>query len=77
MEVRGKRERKTGKFSSLRLNVNSQKRFDDGIFVVKNPVKFRNDIQELMNLNAGIIREETKAEIWTGKNFEPEEGVLF
>ena len=60
MEVRGKRERKTGKFSSLRLNVNSQKRFDDGIFVVKNPVKFRNDIQELMNLNAGIIREETK-----------------
>ena len=60
MEVRGKRERKAGKFSSLRLNVNSQKRFDDGIFVVKNPVKFRNDIQELMNLNAGIIREETK-----------------
>ena len=60
MEVRGKRERKAGKFSSLRLNVNSQKRFDDGIFVVKDPVKFRNEIQELMNLNAGIIREETK-----------------
>ncbi|HZD36076.1 MAG TPA: hypothetical protein VE130_12800, partial [Nitrososphaeraceae archaeon] len=29
-------------------------------FVVKDPVKFRNDIQELMKLNAGIIREETK-----------------
>ena len=44
----------------MRLNVNSRKRFDDGIFIVKNPVKFRNDIQELMKLNAGIIREETK-----------------
>ena len=44
----------------MRLNVNSQKRFDDGIFVVKDPIKFRNEIQELMNLNAGIIREETK-----------------
>jgi succinate dehydrogenase/fumarate reductase flavoprotein subunit len=59
-EVRGKSEIKTEKLSSLRLNVNSQKRFDDGIFVVKNPVRFRNEIQELMNLNAGIIREETK-----------------
>ena len=45
---------------ALRLNVNSRKRFEDGIFVVKNPIKFRNDIQELMKLNAGIIREETK-----------------
>lgn len=59
-EVREKRKRKTGERSSLRLNVNNRKRFENGIFVVKDPVKFRNDIQELMKLNAGIIREETK-----------------
>ncbi|MGH9979572.1 MAG: FAD-binding protein, partial [Nitrososphaeraceae archaeon] len=58
---KGERESKTGKLSSsLRLNVNNRERFEDEIFVVKNPVKFRNDIQELMKLNAGIIREETK-----------------
>ena len=32
----------------------------DGIFIVKEPIKFRNEIQELMNQDAGIIREETK-----------------
>ena len=42
------------------MMVNSRKRFEDEIFVVKDPVKFRNEIQELMNLYAGIIREETK-----------------
>jgi succinate dehydrogenase / fumarate reductase flavoprotein subunit len=41
-------------------NVNKQKEFDDGIFVVKEPITFRNKIQELMKYNAGIIREETK-----------------
>ena len=49
--------------SGLRLNVNNQKGFDDdddGIFIVKEPTKFRNEIQELMKQNAGIIREETK-----------------
>src|SRR5215210_8024494 len=47
--------------SELRLNVNNQKGFDDeGIFIVKEPIKFRNEIQELMKQNAGIIREETK-----------------
>jgi succinate dehydrogenase / fumarate reductase, flavoprotein subunit len=49
--------------SELRLNVNNQKGFDDdddGIFIVKEPTKFRNEIQELMKQNAGIIREETK-----------------
>lgn len=30
------------------------------IFVVKEPIKFRNEIQELMKQNAGIIRNETK-----------------
>ena len=59
-EEREKSKRKTGEPSGLRIDVNSRKRFEDEIFVVKNPVKFRNEIQELMNLNAGIIREETK-----------------
>ncbi|MGH9974659.1 MAG: FAD-binding protein [Nitrososphaeraceae archaeon] len=57
-EVRGKR--KTEVPSPLRLNVNSQKESEDGIFVVKGPDKFRDEIQELMKQNAGIIREETK-----------------
>jgi succinate dehydrogenase / fumarate reductase, flavoprotein subunit len=47
--------------SELRLNVNNQKEFDDDrIFIVKEPIKFRNEIQEIMKQNAGIIREETK-----------------
>ena len=39
-----------------------KKEFDDSgdIFIVKEPIKFRNEIQELMKQNAGIIREETK-----------------
>ena len=41
-------------------NINNQKEFDDGIFIVKEPITFRNEIQELMKYNAGIIREETK-----------------
>ena len=51
--------KKTGQ-SQLRLNVNNQKEFEDGIFIVKEPIKFLNEIQELMNQDAGIIREETK-----------------
>lgn len=46
--------------SLLGPNVNNQKEFDDGIFIVKEPIRFRNEIQELMKQNAGIIREETK-----------------
>ena len=53
-------KRKTGVPSPLRLTVNRQKEFEDVIFVVKEPVKFRDEIQELMNHNAGIIREESK-----------------
>jgi succinate dehydrogenase / fumarate reductase flavoprotein subunit len=49
--------RKTG---LLGPNVTNHKEFDDEIFIVKEPVKFRDEIQELMNLNAGIIREESK-----------------
>jgi succinate dehydrogenase/fumarate reductase flavoprotein subunit len=41
-------------------NINNQKEFDDGIFIVKEPITFRNEIQELMKYNAGIIREETR-----------------
>jgi succinate dehydrogenase / fumarate reductase, flavoprotein subunit len=43
------------------VNDNEKKEFDDiGTFVVKEPIKFRNEIQELMKQNAGIIREQTK-----------------
>ena len=56
-EVREKQ--KTGP-SLLGSNINNQIEFDDGIFVVKEPVTFRNEIQELMKYNAGIIREDTK-----------------
>ena len=61
-EVEGDKE-KTRRPSPPRLivNNNNQKEFDDdGIFIVKEPIKFRNEIQELMKQNAGIIREETK-----------------
>ena len=50
---------KTGP-SLLRSKINDQVGFDDGIVVVKEPITFRNEIQELMKYNAGIIREETK-----------------
>ena len=58
MEVREKR--KTGTPSQLRLKVNNQEVSENGIFVVKEPARFRNEIQELMKQNAGIIRDETK-----------------
>ncbi|HZL23857.1 MAG TPA: FAD-binding protein, partial [Nitrososphaeraceae archaeon] len=35
----------------------------DEIFIVKEPIMFLNEIQELMKQNAGIIREETKLKI--------------
>jgi succinate dehydrogenase / fumarate reductase flavoprotein subunit len=44
----------------VHLTVNDQNEFDDLFCVVKDPIKFRNEIQQLMNQNAGIIREETK-----------------
>jgi succinate dehydrogenase/fumarate reductase flavoprotein subunit len=60
--------KKTEAPSTRQSNVdNNQKNegFDDdyyyeGIFVVKEPIKFRNEIQELMKQNAGIIREEAR-----------------
>ena len=55
---------KTGASSPPRSNTHNQKKgFNDdygGIFVVKEPINFRNHIQEIMKQNAGIIREETK-----------------
>jgi succinate dehydrogenase / fumarate reductase flavoprotein subunit len=58
MEVREKS--KTGTPSQLRLKVNNQEEFEHRIFEVKEPTKFRNEIQELMKQDAGIIRDETK-----------------
>jgi succinate dehydrogenase / fumarate reductase, flavoprotein subunit len=55
--------------SQIKSNVDNQtKGLDDnndddyygGIFVVKEPIKFRNEIQELMKQNAGIVREQTR-----------------
>ena len=54
------RERQKTGPSPLRFKINTQVGFDDRIFVVKEPITFRNEIQELMKYNAGIIREETK-----------------
>jgi succinate dehydrogenase / fumarate reductase, flavoprotein subunit len=59
-EKRAKGKGKTREPSSLQVDVNSRNRFEEEIFEVKEPIKFRDEIQELMNLNAGIIREETK-----------------
>ena len=59
----GKRE-KTEEASPphIRRNFDNEKKEidDNGIFIIKEPIKFRNKIQELMKQNAGIIREEIK-----------------
>ena len=59
--------KKTEASSRLESNIdNAKKGFnynDDyyaGIFVVNKPITFRNEIQELMKQNAGIIREQTR-----------------
>jgi succinate dehydrogenase / fumarate reductase flavoprotein subunit len=57
-------DKKTGESSppmQSNVNKNEKKDFGDiGIFIIKEPIKFRIEIQELMKQNAGIIREETK-----------------
>jgi succinate dehydrogenase / fumarate reductase, flavoprotein subunit len=65
------------------LNVNNQKGFNgDEIFIVKEPIKFRNEIQELMKQNAGIIREETKLQnglkriLELGKEFYAKDNII-
>jgi len=55
-------ERQKALTSLFGSNVNKQKVFDDGIFIVNEPIAFRNEIQELMKFNAGIIREQTRLE---------------
>ena len=58
-EVLEKRKTRTPS-SPLQSNVNNQKELQDGIFIFKEPIKFRNEIQELMQQNAGIVREQTR-----------------
>jgi succinate dehydrogenase/fumarate reductase flavoprotein subunit len=54
-------ERHKTEKSLLELTVSNKKEFGDHeIFIVKDPIMFRNEIQEIMNHNAGIIREETR-----------------
>ncbi|MDW3645197.1 MAG: FAD-binding protein, partial [Nitrososphaeraceae archaeon] len=55
-------ERRKAGTSLLGSNVNKKKNFDDGIFIVKEPITFRNEIQDLMKFNVGIIREQTRLE---------------
>src|ERR687898_2003728 len=63
-EVEGEKISKTKSSLQLISNIDNQKGNDDdyngGIFLVKEPIRFRNKIQELMNQNAGIIRERTR-----------------
>ena len=40
-----------------------------GIFVVKEPIRFRNEIRELIMQNAGIVREKTRLQNAIDKNF--------
>jgi succinate dehydrogenase / fumarate reductase, flavoprotein subunit len=58
--------KKNGEQVQLKSNVNNQKKFFDdnyeGMFVVKEPLRFLNKIQELMKQNAGIVRERTRLE---------------
>jgi len=46
----------------LGLSVNRQNGFDYGIFVAKDPIKFRTEIQKLMKDSAGIVRDAGKLE---------------
>jgi succinate dehydrogenase / fumarate reductase, flavoprotein subunit len=63
-------ETKKANASELASNENNQKEFDDEVFIVKEPITFRNEIQELMKQNAGIIREETKLQNGLKRIFE-------
>jgi succinate dehydrogenase flavoprotein subunit len=67
-EVKGTAKKTNEKPSQLESNVDNLKNefdyvdvdHDEEIFVVKEPVKFRNEIQDLMMMNAGIVREEVR-----------------
>ena len=47
------------------------------MFIVKEPLKFSDEIQDLMKQNAGIVREETKLKNGFERNFGIKEQVLF
>jgi succinate dehydrogenase/fumarate reductase flavoprotein subunit len=68
-----KKEKEKNESSLLESNVNDQRKeidadfnfnfdIDGDIFIVKEPIAFRNEIQKLMKQNAGIIREKAKLE---------------
>jgi succinate dehydrogenase/fumarate reductase flavoprotein subunit len=53
-------EKKTGPPSQLSVN-NNRGLFGDGMFIIlKEPLKFSDEIQDLMTQYAGIVRDETK-----------------
>ncbi len=56
--------------------VKEQKQFDGGIFAVKEPITFRNKIQELMTHNAGIMSAD-KAPTRIERNFDTKGEILF
>jgi succinate dehydrogenase / fumarate reductase, flavoprotein subunit len=63
------KQKVTEELSQLELNHKSQENgFDDNnndhreIFVIEEPLKFRNEIQKLMMQNAGIVREQARLE---------------
>jgi succinate dehydrogenase / fumarate reductase, flavoprotein subunit len=57
----GNRGKTRGLSLSLRLDVNSQKGYEGyGIFMSKEPIRLLKEIQELMNHDAGIVRNENK-----------------
>jgi succinate dehydrogenase/fumarate reductase flavoprotein subunit len=66
-----------GSPSPLQLNFNDQKGFEDQIFEVKELAMFRNEIQELMKLNVGIIREEAKLKNALSRILELKEEFYF
>jgi succinate dehydrogenase/fumarate reductase flavoprotein subunit len=68
-EVGGAKKLKMGQSPTQQSNVGSNLRkeeegfvgdYHEWIFAVKEPIKFRNEIQQLMKDNVGIIREETR-----------------
>lgn len=65
-DVEGEDSKKTKAVSPSKSGIHDQKNgFDDennaeGIFVVKEAIKFRDEIQKVMRDNAGIVREETR-----------------
>jgi succinate dehydrogenase / fumarate reductase, flavoprotein subunit len=60
-EVEGESKNSGRPSSQLLSNVYNQKGYEDnGIFIFKEPIKFLDEIQELMKQDAGIIRDEAK-----------------